>query len=354
LDGPICRLIESLNSIANVKQPILAALDRRPNRASDPIVAWSHLRLLYLLCSNRILSAKDITDAVDHFVSNNTEFTSSILLMFCFFAPWIRNESSDLFDFLTSELDQVHEVQGSLANRLFIDFRQRLSEYQANDWALLHFEVNNRFPKDSLASILKNDDLEALSDVIRSGNVKTDQRIFPALFVQCPAVQNSPTLLQFCAFFGSVRCFDFLLERNANLQKRDKSFPSLSLAQFAVAGGHSQIIEKLKPSSDFKECIHIAARFHRTEYFDWLLSIRNDITAKSPDFGTVMHQCAVSNNITGLSICFSDGALIDEHDEIGRTPLYFAAMYGSFDIAKVLISQPDIDINAQDVSICFS
>jgi ankyrin repeat protein len=161
-------------------------------------------------------------------------------------------------------------------------------------------------------------------------------------------VQYNPTLVQFAAFFGAVNCFEWLLGLGADLNAHDEAFPSLSVMQFAIAGGNHAILRQLyQRGVALVGSLQIAARCFRNELFESLTE-KCHIMENHVDYATALHESCAANNLTGLSLCFSNGSDIEARDEIGRTPLHYAAISGSTECGRVLLTQGDVDLNARD------
>ncbi|OHS95072.1 hypothetical protein TRFO_38742 [Tritrichomonas foetus] len=74
------------------------------------------------------------------------------------------------------------------------------------------------------------------------------------------------SFIDICAYFGSTKCFDFLLINNYEITQQT--------ANFAIAGGSSEIIRKADQENMLKISkimFSYAIYFHRYETFEWLL-----------------------------------------------------------------------------------
>jgi ankyrin repeat protein len=192
--------------------------------------------------------------------------------------------------------------------------------------------------------VLKHDAIDSLKQLV----FDKDDRIPPSLFAQCPIVQHNPTLLQFSAFFGAVKCFGWLLELGADVNAHDECFPSISVMQFAIAGGNTTVIRELtRRQVPLVGGLQIAARYFRNDFFESLAEKCN-VRENHVDYATMLHQSCAANNLGGLSFCFDNGSEVEARDETDKTPLHYAAIEGSVDCGRVLISQEDVDMNARD------
>jgi len=123
-------------------------------------------------------------------------------------------------------------------------------------------------------------------------------------------------LLGFCGFFGSVKCFKFLLETEQF--KIDQN-----VIECVVCGGSIEI-------------------FH-------LCTDSNDIS------GFIIRLVLLSsfyNNLDLLSYFCENGAYINAKDNEENTPLHLAAAYGHLSVVEYLVNQK-ADINAKDTKVEF-
>ena len=78
--------------------------------------------------------------------------------------------------------------------------------------------------------------------------------------------QKNVSLIDYSAFFGSIKCFQFLL---MNGSKLDKAF------KYAVAGSNLEIIhfcEQNRPS--FEGIYEVSIEFHRNDIFRYFTKIK--------------------------------------------------------------------------------
>ena len=72
------------------------------------------------------------------------------------------------------------------------------------------------------------------------------------------------TIIDFAAFYGSIKCFKYFLLNNA------KIFPRI--CKYAIAGGNFEIIQLLEQNNqNFSDCFDISVSYHRYEISDWIL-----------------------------------------------------------------------------------
>lgn len=79
---------------------------------------------------------------------------------------------------------------------------------------------------DSIFSIIKNDSQSELAALLvypysqdsTLDPTKLSKKVFDSLDWQ---LQENPTFISVCAFYGSIRCFNLLLANGADLHKKD-------------------------------------------------------------------------------------------------------------------------------------
>jgi hypothetical protein len=174
-----------------------------------------------------------------------------------------------------------------------------------------------RTESNDLVKIIIHDDIAAFRTCQYAKRFKTNQTVPPSIFNVHQILQNSSTLLQVAAFFGSVRCFRRIMHTGKSLSVTDKL--GLSVAQYAVAGNQMPIIQVLEEhQADFSGVLHIAALYHRYELFDYFFQKdRMALHVTVRPFGSVIHQCAASDNIRLLDFCLQNDININTRDNEG-------------------------------------
>lgn len=288
-----------------------------PENIYGPIFQWGHLRFVHFCIKNGSVLPFDICKKIRNYFNLYPEFVNLILFIFAFFAKEIDENDhqlfTELYDYYQNNI--IYSTGQTRIRRqihpLLIEFYNKLSEYQQNNYQLLEHVIEVGYHPDSIAYSLlikkeiplyllqkienqgkqeeneesksdEEDDYPRVNlDIHLSKNIENMKRITPikgnsmnksepslletviepSLFSQCPIMQNTePTLLQFCAYHGINEVFNQLLSlydttyfHNENIQNK---VPPQKVTDFAVAGGSSTIIEILNnrskdPSSNY-------------------------------------------------------------------------------------------------------
>lgn len=129
-------------------------------------------------------------------------------------------------------------------------------------------------------------------------------------------MQNSPTLIEVCCLYNSVKCFQFLKQKRAKLSLHDKN--ELNVVHYAASGGSSEILNLLSESGlSLDGSLHFAALFHKYETFDKLYEKQLDSLDKQIiEYGTILHMCAKSNNLKTMIFCINNQVNVNSRNEI--------------------------------------
>ena len=315
----------------------------------------------------------------------------SLYLLFCWFAPVIESKDENLFNTLLSLFMNEKNLPQE-----FLSFKKDFDEMRKNNWSLQRFYFRNGYYEVSFGYYIKNDDLIHLHQIISKGEFVTDtenicannnsmkkhlqknddssdeeeddendkqeeidfdfdQRVEDSLFERCEFVRHRPTLLQFAAFFGALKCFKYLLGCGADPTITDDE--GKKLIQFVVANGSEEIFQACEEYNSKKKAklidldgaIQTAVEFQRFDLMVYLLrklNVKIDISTNA--FPSVFHYAAMHDNMQVLFFCLNEGCDVNLQDMQKRTPLHYAAKNCMYDTLLALIDTYDLDVNAAD------
>ncbi|EAY08551.1 hypothetical protein TVAG_487780 [Trichomonas vaginalis G3] len=296
--------------------------------------------------------------------------------LFEWFAPQILIGDPTFFMHLLSIVD-YENISGHLPSQ----FGELLSNFESlrdNNWMLWNILIKNVTTDDSIERILKNNDIIKLKEIISDPTFDINQRISPHCFEPSWFIQNHPNLIQYAAYFNSVDCFSYLIEKGCDVNAKDDK--GNTLIDFCVAGNSIECFNLIKNNkTDFTNSLHIAALFHNYSLFQHLFrSCCHDLNAISLIYGTVINNIVSSNNlrltkfyvenekssinedlmryaarvgsrdVLRYFLAMNDKLDINSKDENGKTALSLSAISGHFNIIHELLSMPDLDINMKD------
>jgi len=151
-------------------------------------------------------------------------------------------------------------------------------------------------------------------------NMMIDVDYDSPLWNVCSEVRVS--LLQFSAFYGSIKCFKFTLLNECVLHEK--------VCRYSISGGNFEIIHILEHGGmKFTGCFRTAVQYNRNECCDWLLQyfICDDVR---------LDECLIYYNVEAFFFFLTNGADINEKNESGCTPLHSISFQGHLPTVEYL------------------
>ena len=146
------------------------------------------------------------------------------------------------------------------------------------------------------------------------------------------------SLIDFCCFFGSLKCFKYLLLNKCEITEKT--------LKYSIPGGNQEIITILKEKGySFEECLETSVKYHRYELTNWL----NENYKCRPVF---LPKCIRYYNIDAFLYFLEHGHYINEIDENGRTCLHATLILGSLPIIQYLVEK-GANIEAYGIKLLF-
>lgn len=270
-----------------------------------------------------------------------------------------------LLDFSNSESNKQLLLE---FNQIYMSnefLRRNFQVLSKNNFELHKKFVNSGSNPDPLSNILKTDNIEKFQKYLTKTPIKLDSSISNSIYESNKLVRKCQ-LIEFCAFYGSVNCFYYLLSNGVK--------PTERLPLYAIAGGDQRIISAIEkiPGVAFKNCLSYAIAFHRFDLFKWLFDEKH-VTIDSNHLST---NCIFYCSFTAMkelllkgcnpSFFLLSAAQFDfiecvkmflqmsqiQPDIVmnGCTPLIYAAMNNNFEMARILIELGNADFNFCDPS----
>lgn len=125
------------------------------------------------------------------------------------------------------------------------------------------------YNKISIYNALINDDIEYLQSIRSKKNIDLSE-LFNFPFCVKDKFIESATLLQYSAFFGSIKCFKYLIMNTANINFK-------KLLEYSIAGGNMDIIHITEMQSDDntitqnKELLKIAIKYMQNDLIEYIV-----------------------------------------------------------------------------------
>ena len=132
--------------------------------------------------------------------------------------------------------------------------------------------INSGYCLDTLAEIIRKDDIDSFIQIVsQSGeNFDINQRKKSTIFERSSLLFHNPTLIQYSAFFNSIKIFKYLLLNNAKIESSSNDY--YSLADYAVAGGSIEIIHILEQKGiELYNSIPISIKYYQNDIFQYIL-----------------------------------------------------------------------------------
>ena len=300
------------------------------------------LPFIYQLTKAGVLTVPEAVATLAEYANDTAMSCISLCWIFVWFAPEIEQLNPDLFLLLTAIL--TAESSTDSLYPAFQDFVLALPELSENEWKLLRERREGHNPL-SLHYILRGDKLDELRNLAAHPNFDVNTPVRSSIFEPSAILFDDPPMVCYAAFYGAVKCCQFLILEGADLTKTDAR--GRTLAQFAVAGGHIKSVRVVDSyNCDFTDTIECAAEYHHSEILQWL---HQNKANSGPRSGLMIHTAAYSNNVKHVMYCLSHGVNVNLPNENNKTPLHIAAEGGFLDVLNLLLSQPDIDVNASDL-----
>ena len=194
--------------------------------------------------------------------------------MFFYFAPEVERCNRQVFD---TKMLSLRTRSGDHPNiKAFLALYELL---RCDNWKVHKCIVCQGVNPESRAMAIRYDNVDDLQAMAARGVFDVNERIDVCPFERCDFVNHRPTMIQYAAFYGAVKCFKWLLLNGADLFKRDDprwndglQLQGHGLAEFAVAGGNTEIIRLVVQGGCemTPECLEVAQQFKWHAISEWL------------------------------------------------------------------------------------
>ncbi|EAY19346.1 hypothetical protein TVAG_452600 [Trichomonas vaginalis G3] len=217
-------------------------------------------------------------------------------------------------------------------------------------------EIDNSFPKeDEIGYFIMFDQIDKFKEYAINHSVER-------LRMKYSAILRRNSILENCAYFGSVNIFNFLLT-NSGFKITSRCLRN------AIIGGNTDIINECMKSFQIdRDCFNCAIGSHNNKFFEYILN-QDLVEFDKVDFETIFY----SQNLKALFLmygkdpnsivpwCLAFPETIDiiksgninftKTDSDNKTLLHYSSMYACNDITQFLLDSRElnhININARD------
>lgn len=322
-----------------------------------------------------------VADMLNYLLVRN--LISGAVHLYIWFAPELEKQFPDHFNKIRlpdgEELSELNDEVRSF----WVNYEQ----LKAEDWKLLKERREAGINDNPKILTFINDDVEALKTIINSekeseneseaknenqneneakGEAQNEneneakgqnqkrgfdpnERILPSCYDRCSIFLNSPTLLCCASYLKAEKVCRYLIELGADVKLADKAMRTPMI--MAVAGGASDEFIKIvsNPESDDQvRAVLVSASNHRNDYIQKSLNTKNSTDLHQATFGGILHQAAGTNNIRAGLFCLDCPNPVDVNNpnQVNETPLHYASLYGNVSFIQLLLSFPNINVNA--------
>ena len=299
------------------------------------------------LISRLKIKIPTLVEKIENLINKHSATKRFHCLLFCVFSPEITKINSEFARKLQNSLREESVTDDGRSVSIY-NFQNYIDILKENNWEVFNQCMKQGAYPGSLSFYMKNDDIDEFQTTLASGNYDINGIVEKSVFEPCRFLQQNPKFIQFSGFYGSKKCFKFLLLNGASLDVKDDS--QYSLAHFVVAGGDLEIIRLCEQKEcNFNGTLHIATRFFRFDIFEWLhITYYNDLTEIDAMLGSILHEAAASNNIRQILYCYDNSFDVNVETTDGSTPLHSAVKNKSFDAVSLLLATDGINPNAKD------
>ena len=198
------------------------------------------------------------------------------------------------------------------------DFDALVKDYRENNWYLYSDIMKNGFPSQSIGLAIKKDDVDSLQSLAMRSDFDFNQKIRQEYFSL-----EEKSLITTAAFYGSLKCFKYLLENEAKMD--------LTTSEAAIQGGNREIIDLCQEKGcDCTNFLQAAVISHRDDLFEWIIESTNCTEAS-------LYDCVRTVNYRALLYYVQNQKM----SESEISPLCMAAQMGIQSMCRVLVENGD-------------
>jgi len=185
------------------------------------------------------------------------------------------------------------------------------------------------FYPSSLEYYLKYDDFEGLKNLADHKQLGNICKWSPFEWSLKP---KNFDFLSFCGFFGSIKCFKYLLLLGS-------MFHENCISCLICGGSLELLMNDFLPLTNNLDLLHIASAFNRLSHIVLLIAQGNDINSRNSYNETPLHVACSHGHHNIVEYLISKGANIHPINRYNNTPLHEACSHGHLSIVEYLVSK---------------
>ena len=261
--------------------------------------------------------------------------TNTAFDFFMYFAPDLNFTDIETYFELFTEINNKHSYTKQ-QKPLYDEW----DELRENRYAKLIHLLDDGCDKKTMKYDLKYDNIDHLRELCTKPTFNPDD-VVPTYQYDPPLLRNNPTLILYCAYYGSVRCFRHLMHKGADIHTVDGN--GLNILDFALIGGNSKIISSVtKHARSIKPTLWFLIKYHLNDSFN-IFYQSTKLTEKN--ILEAFHLCIKYNNLSLLNALITYGISINHIGSGGYTPLMDAVENIQPAIVKIFINFHGVDFS---------
>lgn len=296
---------------------------------------FHYLNFIHRCMDMEILTMQEVVSTIRTFFEGKHNFANWNCSLFVWFAYEIHELDLDLYQRMKAsyEEDLFNQTMENPA------FWPRIRD-EEEDLIFMRDSARECCPAYPHLIFIKYDDVDQLQFYSsHSTDFSFNQRIRPSIYYQAHILELCQNLMQFAAFYGSIKCFRYIMMN----QMTDSKY---SLASFAVAGGNIEIIRLVEQIGyNFNNCLEEAVNYFRFDILEWLVQFKD-----SNSIQDIFISATSAGNFRELINCLENDVDVNyvRHYSYPIPAIHYAAMRCHIEIIKLLLRHPSLNVNKTD------
>ncbi|OHS95208.1 hypothetical protein TRFO_02148 [Tritrichomonas foetus] len=297
------------------------------------------LRECYL---QNVFTMDEVVDACTKFYNDAKSRGYAGWVMLCWFAPEIQKLSPE---FYADHIDRINVYyKNDVVPNSSQTFIEMFEFMRQNNWEKFTEISRIIYMPHSIPLIIINDDIDSFQQIAAQPNFDMNEYLPSSPWEYSKLIWSGLRLIQFAAFHGAVKIFNFLIQNGADKKCVDKSGHNIMYC--TIAGGFTSIISKCDEigiETDISS-IEASVLYFRIDLFMWI----KDKISLDLNQAHVLHMAAAANNIRLILLCIENGCDVNSFDDEGNTPLINATSNNSIEALSILLKHKNIDVALKD------